>query len=237
MNLILPSIMQSIKPFRCGNIAVGKKTIEVRKTRPKLKPPFKVYIYATRPKHFFSISAALRSATDYLYMLENGTVKCGDGFEDYDKRVKMLNGKVIGEYICDDIVELEYDEFEECYMFKNCYCGYTLDEILSASCLSYDAFCKYGNRKPIYLWHITNLKIYDEPKELSEFEIIDKKFLKECPYRIRVYNNPDYTNGALLKGSYVCNNSFEPDFCRGQCGGATKPLTRPPQSWCYCEEI
>ena len=110
-------------------------------------------------------------------MLENGTVKCGDGFEDYDKRVKMLNGKVIGEYICDDIVELEYDELEECYMFKNCYCGYILDEILSASCLSYDELCKYGNRKPIYLWHITKLKIYDEPKELRHFIIIAEKSL------------------------------------------------------------
>lgn len=65
--------------------------------------------------------------------------------------------------------------------------------------------------------------------------VIDKDMLKECPYRIRAYNNPDCTNGALLKGTYVCNNSFEPDFCRGQCGIATKLLTRPPQSWCYVE--
>lgn len=221
----MKSIMQSIKPQYCELIAAGKKTIEVRKTRPKLKPPFKVCIYATRPKQFFSISAALRTATDYLYMLENGTVKCGDGFEDYDKRVKTLNGKVIGEYICDDIVELEYDEFEEGYMFKNCYCGYTLDEILSASCLSYDAFCKYGNRKPIYLWHITNLKIYDEPKELSEFyTICNKDDLDQC---------------GDCKYIESCGASFPCEDGGGWWCSVDnkKPLTRPPQSWLYCEEV
>ncbi len=155
-------------------------------------------------------------------MLENGTVKCGDGFEDYDKRVKMLNGKVIGEYICDDIVELEYDELEECYMFKNCYCGYILDEILSASCLSYDELCKYGNRKPIYLWHITNLKIYDEPKELSAFYHYcgEEPNCKDCPFF--------YVESNEAVGTY--------EECQSKEGG-WKPLTRPPQSWLYCEEV
>lgn len=229
MNLILPSIMQSIKPFNCGNIAVGIKGYEVRKTKPNISTPFKSYIYCTQPRGYFNVSAALRTASDYLYMLENGTTKFGDGLEDYDKRVKVLNGKVFCEYICDEIQEWVFDNETNSYDIS--------DDDLALTCLTQEQLWEYGKGKTLYGYHITNLKIYDEPKELSEFEIIDKEFLKECPYRIRVYNNPNYTNGALLKVFYVCNNGFKPSFCRGQCGGATKPLTRPPQSWCYVEEV
>ena len=72
------SIMQSIKPFHCGNIAVGKKTYEVRKTRPKLKPPFKVYIYETKDKNFMNLAICVP-----------------------DKNTNFIHapGKVIGEYI------------------------------------------------------------------------------------------------------------------------------------------
>ena len=50
MNTILPSIMQSIRPKWCELIANGKKTIEVRKTRPKIDPPFKAYMYCTKSR-------------------------------------------------------------------------------------------------------------------------------------------------------------------------------------------
>lgn len=222
----MKSILQPIKPQYCELIVSGKKTIEVRKTRPKLDVPFKVYIYCTKSKKHFQHGGIVDSLDD-LYRMPNGEIKYGYSGElmccnEPYTSDNFLNGKVIGEYVCDEITG-----------------GYLIelfgDFIRKQTCLTYEELNKYGNKKPLYLWHISDLKIYDKPKELSEFEIIDKEFLKECPYRIRVYNNPDYTNGALLKGSYVCNNSFEPDFCRGQCG-ATKSLTRPPQSWCYVEE-
>ena len=44
----MKSILQSIRPQYCELIAAGKKTIEVRKTRPKLDVPFKAYIYCTK---------------------------------------------------------------------------------------------------------------------------------------------------------------------------------------------
>lgn len=53
MNSILPSIMQSIKPFHCENIAVGKKGYEVRKTKPNISTPFKAYIYCTKSQNHF----------------------------------------------------------------------------------------------------------------------------------------------------------------------------------------
>jgi len=46
----MESVLISIQPKWCELIASGKKTIEVRKTRPKLDTPFKVYIYCTKDK-------------------------------------------------------------------------------------------------------------------------------------------------------------------------------------------
>lgn len=44
------SVLISINPKWCELIASGKKTVEVRKTRPKLETPFKCYIYCTNTK-------------------------------------------------------------------------------------------------------------------------------------------------------------------------------------------
>ena len=41
-------VLISIRPQWCELIANGKKTIEVRKSRPKLETPFKCYIYETK---------------------------------------------------------------------------------------------------------------------------------------------------------------------------------------------
>lgn len=42
------AVLISINPKWCELIASGRKTIEVRKTKPKLLPPFKCYIYCTQ---------------------------------------------------------------------------------------------------------------------------------------------------------------------------------------------
>lgn len=44
----MKSVMLSVQPKWCKVIASGKKTIEVRKTKPKLETPFKCYIYQMR---------------------------------------------------------------------------------------------------------------------------------------------------------------------------------------------
>lgn len=189
----MKAILQSIKPQYCELIAAGKKTIEVRKTKPNIPTPFKVYIYQTK-----TVYVSKNKDNEFLKPI-------------LDNRL----GKVIGEYVCDYI---------------------TTDFLISDTCVSVEELEKYSGNKAIYGWHISNLVIYDKPKELSEFRVVDKGFLKECSYRSRGYNNPDYTNGALLKGSYICVDDGEPDFCRGQCKSAKKPLTRQPQSYCYVEE-
>lgn len=72
----MKSVMISIKPKWCELIASGRKTIEVRKTRPKLETPFKCYIYCTR---------GFKPNTKYGYKL------------------RAWRGKVIGEFVCDRV--------------------------------------------------------------------------------------------------------------------------------------
>ena len=73
----MKAVMLSIKPKYCELIASGQKTIEVRKTRPKIETPFKCYIYCT--KEFY---------------------RKGDGYFQ-----GKYCGKVIGEFVCDEIYQ------------------------------------------------------------------------------------------------------------------------------------
>ena len=130
------SVLISIKPKWCELIAKGKKTLEVRKTRPKLKTPFKVYIYCTQDGR--RMTAEERVKSDYAY----------------------ANGKVICEFVCDEIerVDIPYPAYQD-----------KLDKrYIEQSCVPYKALHRYCYHDDAYFWHISNLKIYDKPRELVE---------------------------------------------------------------------
>lgn len=80
----MKSVLISIQPQWCELIASGKKTVEVRKTQPKLEPPFKCYIYCTKGQTIWT-----------------GKV------EDYGTLTTIGNGKVIGEFVCDKITPFD----------------------------------------------------------------------------------------------------------------------------------
>lgn len=111
--------------------------------------------------------------------------------------------KVVNEWICDNITTWRI-------------CMGIPAHLPKVACVSEDEIQEYSGKdyKDISEMRITNLKIYDKPKELSEFRPICKFEGKDlicnlCP-------NHEY-NGGLF---------FE---CR-------RKVTRPPQSWCYVEE-
>lgn len=147
------AVLISIRPKWCELIASGKKTIEVRKTRPKQETPFKSYIYCTR------------NGRPLVY----GDVPCADGWtekytqtygynrEEADKIWGVMNGKVVGEFVCDEIIKDERGEYAD--LFER------------YGCVSLAEQKEYEPRKPIYGWHISNLVIYDEPKPLKKFQI------------------------------------------------------------------
>ena len=125
-------------------------------------------------------------------------------------------GKVIGEFICDKVDKYEpyvilgaYYEVNGAYVKENL-------RYNSGTCLSYEDMVNYSNGKTLYGWHISDLKIYDKPKELSEF-------YRPCSYSGICYScNRFRPNGTP--------NDKPNDFCDGE-------ITRPPQSWQYVEEL
>ena len=143
------AVLISIRPKWCEKIVLGEKTIEVRKTRPKMNTPFKCYIYCTagRPDLNIPISQE-RLMRDYL---ETGSMK--------SMTCPLGNGKVIGEFTCNRVTNF----------FSNSRFWLDEDDVLH-TCLSAAEMRKYANgARGLYGWHISNLKIYDEPKELGEF--------------------------------------------------------------------
>lgn len=121
----------------------------------------------------------------------------------YETKNKGGCAKVIGEFICDEI-----------YHIKNYDTRFSIDNderltngVARASCLNFADMKNYLKDKDGYGWHITDLVIYDKPKELGEF----KAYNRDCKYSHLGYAIPE------------CK------YCHG-C-----QVTRPPQSWAYCE--
>ena len=206
----MKAVMISIQPKWVEKIANGQKTIEVRKTRPKIDVPFKCYIYCTKGEPNMTIPL-LGRVHDNLLWICNGKVKQTYGYEYMcqDDEYWCLNGKVIGEFVCDRIDYWQY-HYKSDVMH--------IADMSELSCVSIEDLLKYSNggETTIYGWHITDLVIYDEPKELSEFEHSCPTNLKKIPY----------INCSYCRYNFVGNRGNKCD-CK---------VTRPPQSWCYVEE-
>ena len=143
------AVMISIRPKWCEEILVGRKTVEVRKSRPKQGTPFKCYIYETQGK------------TDTPWMNEDGHV--------------IFNGRgaVVAEFICDRIYL-----FSTSQSLKSD-CNISDQEMVRMSRLSMKELMNYEYSAPpkeftiynigLYGWHISNLKVYKRPYPLSDF--------------------------------------------------------------------
>jgi predicted transcriptional regulator len=153
----MKSVLISIQPKWVEKIANGEKTIEVRKTAPKCEVPFKCYIYCTSAKPYL-----YREANPPFKLFLDSDLYEGNGYDD-----RLFSGKVIGEFVCDWITEINPScDINGCV---NQYIhGYPA--ILGEDdCLSFNEMKAYLGNKKGYDWHISNLEIYDKPKELSEF--------------------------------------------------------------------
>ena len=168
------AVLISIRPKWCRKIASGEKTIEVRKTRPKLAPPFKCYIYCTREKHLAFMQN--QTGTNLISCLDAETAIPVGGF--------MGNGKIIGEFICDRIYELETRSPGGSYYVKG-ENQPTTNAVARQSCLTLRDMHEYLKAAKGYGWHISDLVIYDMPKALESFTgLRDTKF-GAAPYEIK----------------------------------------------------
>lgn len=170
------AVMLSVRPKWVEKIANGEKTIEVRKTKPKLETPFKCYIYCTLPKY---------PHEDFIAT-------------DYPRPQFYGGGKVIGEFTCDRIYELAP-------------LNHAPDDVEKQTCLTREEIVNYLKGTG-YGWHISDLRIYDTPKELIEFYTWEK--CKSCS-----------------KSGYESTACIYDENCM-----IPAAITKAPQSWCYVEE-
>lgn len=166
------AVLISIRPEYVEKILAGEKTIEVRKTRPKLETPFKCYIYCT-----------------------NSGVAMG---------MWGKHGKVVGEFTCNKVTNL----------FSNSRFWLNEDDVLQ-TCLSAAEIRKYANgANGLYGWHISDLVVYNKPKELPQFrKCCGTQDCDKCQF---------WENTGEYAG---CLTSEE------------RRLNRAPQSWRYVEEL
>lgn len=127
----------------------------------------------------------------------------------------LADGKVISEFICDKVDEYPYD-----------YCdGVDIDDdTILETAIDREDINIYAKGKTIYGWHISDLKIYDKPKELNEFNAVCKYINadKSCHFRkvMCPYQQFDYNKDGSI-------NIVE----------CSRVITRPPQSWQYIEDL
>lgn len=211
----MKSVMISIKPYWVFLIiakAMGweikqHKEIEVRKNYPKAEDWNKVAkIYCSKDKKSFDKIP-----------------------EKYRPAMSKFLGKVIGEFVCDRVGEF--------FSPQSPLVITDTEDLLKKACLKREDTIKYiGEGKMGYAWHISNLVIYDEPRELSEFWAYNAELNK-------LFNEgEDYCAWGRCETENGCTNDCDTENilhcyqCWEDWSGWCHRLTRPPQSWQFVEE-
>lgn len=187
----MKAVMLSLRPQWCEKIFNGSKSIEVRKSRPSIPTPFKVYVYQTKHKGGKAI------VSEVLNSVYGG-------------------GKVIGSFVCDRITccQAYYGESGEKHL-TNLF-G---DEVKSACLTEHEMFDyivgKDKKEGTGWLWHITEPKLFDKPRDITEFALYGK-CAEDC-------DEYDFCARDSEDGRMSCKY-FKRTF-----------LKRPPQSYCFVE--
>ena len=189
----------------------------------------KCLIYCTQGKPYL-----YKSYEDNGGLAENGTLRDWVEYGISNSLINecnchKLNGKVVASFECDKVEEIddcftmehidneypdtyELGDMQEEQLLKECYL--TKEEM--------NAYYK-GVKEPLKAIHITNLEIFDKPKELGdgEFEIHRIVKCKNCVN----YNSCKQMNSKCANG--YCN--IENGYC-----DVYYPLTKAPMNMCYC---
>lgn len=198
------------------------KSIEVRKDFPK-DPAWNkvVHIYCSKnrksfnriPKEYHPLMAKLLGTVIGEFVCDNA-----DEFKCCCVPYKKENNLGYGHFLNDGVYHIEVDKVDEGIVFERPdeYIDSMLkNKDLEKMCLSARELYDYiGLGKRSYGWHISDLKIYDTPKELGEFK--KEGYMTEEQWLYALYPNTHCHYAAWAK-------RFN--------------LARPPQSWCYVEEL
>ena len=211
------AVMLSIRPKWCEKIASGEKTIEVRKTKPKLETPFKCYIYCTNIRPFLVWGDVFRGDWFTEFTRISGYSRA-----EADKIWDVFNGHIAGEFTCDRIYKIDKDSTD--FLFKtgglSVYKQAAEEKCGLRVAMTDDELHGYLGHCQGYGWHISDLKIYDMPHKLSEFWFLPERYCEK-----------ELCGGCPCDQVADVNGEYEFD-CEWR-----RPLSRPPQSWCYVEEV
>lgn len=171
----------------------------------------------TRPKQLetpFKCYIYCSKGKTFLYKNPNNGelfLDSNGGYRGGDYEDRFLTGKVIGEFVCDKVEEIMVKA--DCATTNGEH--WKLLKIAKEACLSKQELKDYIRvGESGYGWHISDLKIYDKPKGLGEF-----KAWRDCETPEKEYKN--------------CTFGYRhPTHCE-----YCQRITRPPQSWVYCEPI
>lgn len=183
----MKAVLMSIHPKWCEKIFRGEKTIEVRKTRP-----------TTIIRLFES------PFTVYVYQTKHK----GKSIVSEVLNSVYGGGKVIGSFVCDKV---------RSYIPLGIKGHLLPQEVYREMCLTKEQIDKYGGLKTLYGWHVTEPKLFDKPKDITEFAAFGK-----CADECSEYD--------------FCARDVAEDRVTAKCFKRTF-LKRPPQSWCYVEEL
>lgn len=196
----MKSILISIQPYYAYLEMKGIKTVEMRKTEPKDKEwSRKVKVYVSHnEKSFKRIPKEDREwFTQYV-------------------------GKVAFEFVCEKVDKIgsdwirHYGEMPLIIYYKNV----EYQEICKNACLGYGEMYKYSNDKDLLALHITDLKIYDKPKELGEITTYTTR------HRYTTKKAKEFTGDGINIEKLMHGNRVE-----------ARIITKPPQSWQYIQEL
>lgn len=209
----MKAILLSIQPKHLVNILNSEKTLEIRKSVPV---GFKgwVYLYCTKAKPYLYYTYEAP-----FYALDNSN----------ESKDEALNGKILARFWLDLVEDVLMHDAGDSFIneFEPVFCTNTLDyqSMNKLSCLSHDQLFEYqGMEGLIYAWHIKNLEIFDEPKELSE--LYEHKFYQQlCSTYNFSKENEELFNKNLTLEEYI------------KCFDKYVRIKRAPQSWAYVEVV
>lgn len=179
----MKNVLISIKPEWVAKILNGDKTIEIRKTRPKCELPCKVYIYCTKEKSY--LDRLVQNHNGFYYTVRELVDFDADEYGTY-YNIAGKNGEIVAEFTLKRVDTIEICDPDILINGKQC----SQPHLEQSSRLKIDKIMNYigygddhdgwgRDWDKGYAWHIDDLKIYDESRELCEF--ICRKPLKRPP--------------------------------------------------------
>jgi hypothetical protein len=183
-------IIMSIRPQHFVNILNGKKTIELRKRFPSDYRGW-VFAYCTLGKPY------LADFGDNEYPYKNGGYDWDLDLSNIEKHdAEVLNGKVVCRFWVDNVEEIVLEDISGNEQYNIVFENHTTKETedkLKSMCLTFDEFLDYhlkslAHKKDGFVVskaiHISKLKIFDKPKDLTEFYYYKKRLIDcgmDCP--------------------------------------------------------